>query len=200
MKKLTMALSLLVLMGCQNNSKTTSDDVLRAEFNADDTVNIPKNYRNWSHIGTRINVVGHNIIDGKAIEQPEILNAYVEPRALKIFQQHGEWPDGTQIVKEFSSVLVGDNCSTINFSCNTDIGNAIFQNQYTGLGMMVKDKIRFSSKPGNWGYFDFGHHPEPYNQTSKLRPDEQCSACHEGGAKESDYVFARAHLRLVSEN
>jgi hypothetical protein len=31
----------------------------------------------------------------------------VEPRAFALFRKTGQWPDGTQIVKEFSAVRIG---------------------------------------------------------------------------------------------
>ena len=51
-----------------------------------------------------------NILDGKVTKTPEIFNAYVEPRAFSAFEKTGIWPDGTQIVKEFSAVRIGDGC------------------------------------------------------------------------------------------
>jgi hypothetical protein len=171
--------------------------VARATFNANGYASLPVGYRQWSHVGTRYKPTGGiNILDGLPTKTPEILNAYVEPRALARFLASGKWPDGTQIVKEFSAVRVGDNCDQITNICNTPLGAGIYESGYIGLGMMVKDAKRFPKAPGNWGYFTFGHKPPPYDATAPLAADAQCAQCHVRLASDTDYVFTRAHIGL----
>jgi hypothetical protein len=166
-------------------------------FNSNGDVNIPVGYRQWSHVGTRYKPTGGiNILDGLPTKTPEILNAYVEPGALASFLASGQWPDGTQIVKEFSAVQVGDHCDRKTSICDTRLGAGIYESGYIGLGMMVKDAKRFPQAPGNWGYFTFGHKPLPYDGTAPLAADAQCSQCHVRLASDTDYVFSRAHIGL----
>lgn len=168
-----------------------------AIFAANGDVDLPVGYRRWSHVGTRIKTDGISILDGKPLTVPEIMNAYVEPSALAAFQATGKWPDGTQIVKEVSTILTGDGCDDVTRICSKPIGNGIFQDSYMGLGMMVKDEKRFPGSPGHWGYFSFGHKPPPYDATSPARAPEQCSSCHVNLASDTDYVISRAHLGLA---
>ena len=80
------------------------------------------------------------------------MNAYVEPTAMAWFQKTGQWPDGSQIVKEMSAIQVGNHCNrTIRVSTKS-IGDGILEANYVGLGMMVKDAKRFPEAPGNWGF------------------------------------------------
>jgi hypothetical protein len=149
------------------------------------------------HIGTRLKPIGINILDGLVTKAPEIFDAYVEPRAFTLFRKTGRWPDGTQIVKEFSAVRVGQGCDPATFLCSFPIGAGIFESGFVGLGAMVKDDKRFSDAPGHWGYFSFGHKPPPYNLTASLRPKNTCEACHVALASRTDYVISQAHIGLA---
>ena len=120
-----------------------------ASFNADGSLNLPTGYRHWVHIGTRLKPIGINILDGLPTKTPEIFNAYVEPHAFTLFRKTGRWLDGTQIVREFSAVRVGQGCDPATFLCSSPIGAGIFESDFVGLGMMVKDDKRFSDFPGH---------------------------------------------------
>ena len=175
----------------------TGVDVTRARFGADGRVQIPVGYRHWVHIGTRYKPIGINILDGLKTATPEILNAFVEPSALAVFDETGRWPDGTQIVKEFSAVRGGHGCDENTWVCQSPFGAGIFEDRYVGLGLMVKDARRFADAPGAWGYFSFGHKPLPYDETATVRPLEACASCHVRLASDTDYVISRTHLGLA---
>jgi len=172
--------------------------VARATFDANGTVELPVNYRQWSHVGTRYKPVGLSILDGKITKTPEVLNAYVEPGALAAYRATRRWPDGTQMVKEFSSVLVGTGCDDKTMLCTTQFGRGLFESGYVGLGMMVKDAKRFPDAPGHWGFFSFGHKSPPYDGVSDPRPLSQCGYCHVNLASDTDFVISRAHIGLTS--
>ena len=176
----------------------SAGEVLRAHFNAKGEVLLPVGYRQWEHVGTRDNAIGKiSIVDGKPIKTPEVLEAYVEPGAFAAYQKTGHWPDGSQLVKEFSAVRVGAGCQADTYLCTTEFGEGIFQTGYVGLGMMVKDERRFPDAPGHWGFFEFGHHAPPYDPVSAVRPASQCSDCHVNLASDTDFVISRAHIGLT---
>ena len=173
-----------------------SVSVPRASFTAAGEARLPVGYRQWVHVGTRDNAQGKiSIIDGKPTQTPEVLNAYVEPHAFAAYQKTRIWPDGSQIVKEFSAVRVGANCQGV--FCTTEFGEGIFETGYIGLGYMVKDEKRFPDAPGHWGFFHFGHHPPPYEPVSTLRPASQCNYCHVNLASKTDFVIVNAHIGLA---
>lgn len=200
MQSAAIASAVLVICGLVLLSLAQSqgaDPIARASFNADGSVNFPTGYRNWTHVGTRLKPMGINILDGLPTKTPEILNSYVEPGAFAVHETTGNWPDGTQIVKEFSAVQVGAGCDAKTLLCTNSLGTGIFETGYIGLGMMVKDAKRFPDAAGHWGYFSFGHKPPPYDTTSAVRGRQQCQSCHIGLAADSDYVVNRAHIGLV---
>jgi hypothetical protein len=171
--------------------------VAQAHFNADGSVTLPTSYRQWVHVGTRYKPDGTNILDGKPITIPEVMNAYVEPGAFAAFEKTGRWPDGAQLVKEFSQIESGPGCNPQTYICKNSLGTGIFEAGYFGLGMMVKDAKRFPNSPGNWGYFNFGHRAPPYDSQVLASPRAKCSACHENLASDTDYVISRAHIGLA---
>jgi hypothetical protein len=177
-----------------------SDDagaIAKASFNPDGSVNLPVGYRNWTHVGTRIKSIGINILDGLPTKGPELLNAYVEPSAMAEFDRTGKWPEGAQIVKEFSALKTGDGCDPVTAYCKGRFGEGVFETNYVGLGMMVRDAKRFPNATGNWGYFTFGHKPPPYERTAMPSTKQACESCHINLASDTDYVISRAHIGLV---
>jgi hypothetical protein len=171
--------------------------IVRADFNTDGSVNLPVGYRNWTHVGTRIKSIGINILDGLPTKGPELLNAYVEPSAMAAFETTGKWPDGAQLVKEFSALKTSDGCDPNTAYCKGRFGEGIFETGYIGLGMMVRDAKRFPNATGNWGYFTFGHKPPPYAKTAMPSAKQNCESCHINLASDTDYVISRAHIGLV---
>jgi len=158
---------------------------LPASFNPDGTINRPLNHRQWVNVGTTLIPKGEvNIIDGLPIETNEYIDTYVEPMAFAIYMATGTWPNGTQIVKEFTATK------------EAKPGDALAESHYNGLAMLVKDTERFPVETGHLGYFNFGHHPEPYEMRSSLMPREQCSSCHEASASDQQNIFADHHIGL----
>ena len=172
----------------------------RAVFDPDGRVHLPDEYRRWANVGTRYKASGRNILDGKPIVTPELMNTYVEPSALNHYREAGEWPDGAQILKELSDIRVGKDCDKVTHICKAAIGSGIFQEKYTGVGMMVKDSKRFPDVPGNWGYFGFFRKKSGYETVAQIRPQDQCASCHVKLASDTDYVISKAHLGLSPEN
>ena len=168
--------------------------VNRARFTPDGSAIRLVGWRQWVHVGTRYKPIGLNILDQKLTKTPEILNAYVEPSAMAIFEGTGRWPEGAQIAKEFTAVRVGAGCDATTFVCSSRFGEGIYESGFFGLGYMVKDAVRFPTYPGHWGYFSFGHQPPPYLATA--RPTTTCIACHVKLAKDTDYVVFKAHVGL----
>lgn len=181
-KTIQIALALAFIAG-----PAFSDEQLKlpVSFNPDGTVDRPFNFRQWVNVGTTLIPKGTvNIIDGNEITTDEYIDTYVEPKSFAIYMATGVWPNGTQIVKEFTAVK------------EAEPGQVVTESHYNGLAMLVKDTERFPAETGHLGYFNFGHHPEPYELRSSLMPREQCSGCHEATASEQQFIFADHHIGL----
>lgn len=184
--------SLAILSACKMTESSRSQAggnaprVALASFNPDGTVNRPQNHRQWVHVGTAMLPKGSvNIIDDKMMEHDEYIKTYVEPGAYSGYMKTGVWPEGSQFVKEFAIVqgVGADGITT--------------ESHYGGLALIVKDSTKYPKETGNLGYFNFGHHREPYENTSKLMTRTKCSACHEANASNQQYIFSSRHIGLA---
>ncbi len=173
--------------------------IARAHFNQDGSVSLPVGYRHWSHVGTSLKTSGINVLDLSPIKTPELLHAYIEPSALAIFETIAKWPDGAQIVKEYSTIRTGEGCDPQTHLCETSFGKGIYEAQYDGLALMVKDSKRFPDAPGHWGYFTFGHKSPPYDSAAHLLSMNRCEFCHQKLASDTDYVVSRSHIGLAAK-
>jgi len=183
MKKLIYVTVALAL--CGGLAFAESQLKLPVSFNSDGTVNRPFNHRQWVNVGTTLIPKGTvNIIDGLGIKTNEYIDTYVEPRSFAIYMATGKWPNGTQIVKEFTALKTAKP------------GEVTSESHYNGLALLVKDTERFPAETGHLGYFNFGHHREPYEMRSSLMPRGQCSACHEATASDQQYIFSDHHIGL----
>jgi len=175
--------------GGNNQSETTeasaSDEIARASFNEDGSVNQPVGYREWVFIGTPLTP---NALNGGEAPFPEFHNVYIEPTAYKSYSETGIFPQGTQIVKELTTVRKNNNAE--NGSTQEVSGVGYFEGEFAGLELTVKDAVRFKDEPGNWAYFSFGHKAPPYEKTATAFPAASCNACHDASADE-DFVFTQ---------
>ena len=158
----------------RTNSKSQKSSAVR--FNNAGELVRPTGYRKWTYVGTPL--TPNDMNDGKA-PFPDFHNVYVNPDAFNHYEETGEFPNGTVLVKEL--VSVGDKEATS--------GNGYFMSEFIGLEVSVKDKTRFSDEPGNWAYFSFGH-KYPLKKKAKAQPASSCNECHDGNAGD-DWVFTQ---------
>lgn len=147
------------------------------EFTADGKAKQPVGYRKWVYIGTP--VTPNDLNDGEA-SFPEFHNTYMDPESFAYVEQHGEYRDGTVIVKELTAVGSKEQSS----------GNGYFQGDFTGLEISIKDSKRYPDEPGNWAYFSFGH-KYPLKAEAAKNATASCNSCHENTA--TNFVFSEVY-------
>lgn len=200
------ALSTLVMLAAfadERRQETLAGSIATqsaAVFVTDGSLQLPTDYRRWEHVGTRIKADGRSVLDGTPIVTPQVMDAYIEPSAFESYQRSGQWPDGTQIIKEISVIRTGTGCDKTTLVCSTEFGTGIFEAAYAGIGMMVKDRHRFPNSAGNWGYFSFVTTGTSPQRTATVRPHDQCASCHERLASKTDFVFSASHIGLLRSN
>lgn len=158
-------------------------------FNDAGELLLPGEFRRWIFIGSPLTPNGLN--DGQA-GFPEFHNVYVEPAAHEHYVQHGEWPEGTMMVKELQLTQQG---SFPDGSRVESSGRGYFPGTPNGLDVSVKDTRRFAQTNG-WGFFNFGHHAPPYAASAPAAPVEACAGCHMATAHE-DMVFVDFYRQLT---
>lgn len=185
MKKAIISAIAIGLATVASTQMSVAKNIVQAEFTAENAAKTPVGYRKWVFVGAPLTPNALN--DGTAAF-PEYHNVYVEPTAFDHFAETGEWPEGTQIVKELTLIYQNDNDelgATFEVS-----GHGYQQGEFSGLELTVKDSARFPDMPGGWAYFSFGHHAPPYAETASAFAAESCNACHDGNA-ETDFVFTQ---------
>jgi hypothetical protein len=149
-----------------------------AKFDANDQLVRPTGYREWIYIGAPL--TPNELNNGKAAF-PEFHNVYIDPVSWEHWKQHGEFREGTIIVKEL--VSVGGKTSSS--------GNGYFMGEYIGLEAVVKDSSRFPAADKHWGFFRFTteDHSKLLRASTVLK-SESCAACHTANAKQ-DAIFTQ---------
>lgn len=179
--------SIIGVTGCSVAAQAQGKDISvnTASFNSDGSVNQPINWRQWVFVGAPLTP---NALNGGNAPFPEYHNVYVEPSAYKVYEATGNWPEGTQIAKELTTIYDNNN-DEVGSSLEVS-GRGFQQGEFSGLELTVKDSRRFIDMPGGWAYFSFGHKPQPYEKTAEAFPSESCNACHSANAQD-DFVFTQ---------
>lgn len=138
-------------------------------------------YREWIYIGTPI--TPNDLNDGEA-PFPEFHNVYINPTAWKEWKKTGQFPDGTFMVKELTSVGAKKATS----------GNGYFQGEFIGLETSIKDTKRFPAEAKGWAYFSFGH-KYPLAKEAAAAQFSSCAQCHVQNAG-TDMVFSQYYPPL----
>lgn len=146
-----------------------------AVFNSQDELLLPEGFREWVFIGAPL--TPHGLNGGKA-GFPEFHHVYVNPDAYTVYRKTGVFPEGTVIAKELVLLQKGEYDDGSRLAPS---GRGFFAGTFQGMDVMVKDSRRFAASNG-WGFFNFGHHDEPYLKTAKAAPAESCSSCHTANA------------------
>jgi Cytochrome P460 len=155
-----------------------------ATFNSKGELQRPRGYRTWVFIGTPLTP---NDMNGGHAAFPEFHNVYIDPASYEYYTQHGDFRDGSVIVKEL--VSVGSKAAAS--------GKGYFEGEYLGVEAVVKDKSRFPNEPGNWAFFRFTDEEAanqgrsaPPKKVAKAAPRSACSSCHQPGAAQ-DSIFTQ---------
>jgi hypothetical protein len=184
-----VAASLALAVGVGSASLANAQDgTYTPEFTSDKTLKLPdrKIWREWPYVGSL--VTPNTLNDGEA-PFPEHHIVYIDPVSWAHYKKTGEFREGTVIAKELTLIRAPDGANE-NGSTDEVSGTGYFMGEYSGFEITIKSKELYADEPGNWAYYTFGHHPEPYNPTAKMQPAESCNGCHEASAAE-DFVFTQ---------
>ena len=161
-------------------------------YTSDGKLEIPKNYRDWVFIGA---TVTPNALNGGKAGFPEFHNVYVEAAKLAAYKKTGVFPEGTILVKELALLR---NSTHPDGSADEASGRGFFEGAFNGLDVTVKDSKRYS-KTGNWGFFNFGHHAQPYSAAAKEASKEECASCHIAGASKTDLTWVQFYPIMTAK-
>ena len=171
-----------------------------AVFDSNGRMKVPTGFRKWVFVGAPLTPEGLN--DGKyncnqpggctKANFPEYHHVYIEQNNIDAYLKTGEMPEGTVIVKELTRVL---DPTFPDSSRKEPSGRGFFNGPYNGIDLSIKDKMKYA-KTNGWGYYTFGHHPMPYDQTSEERPASECAGCHIANVAKTDMTWIQFYPLL----
>ena len=174
---------LLALNACNSKDKDTSsadstESAAYYSYDGNGNLNRPIGYRSWVYVGTPVTP---NDMNGGKAPFPEMHNVYIDPSSYEHWKEHGEWRDGTILVKEL--VDIGSKAAVS--------GQGYFAGEFIGLEATIKDKKQSPNEPGNWAYYSFTNPTEgTLKTTAKAFATQSCNACHAASATD-DFVFTQ---------
>ena len=176
------ALTLLMLVTAFLLSPSTQvnaeeSDEYMATFTEDGQLIRPAGWREWVFVGSPVTP---NSLNGGAASFPEFHSVYIDPQSWAHWKATGTFREGTMFAKELTSV--GATSATS--------GKGFFNGELQGFEIAHKDSKRYSKDTDGWAYYTFGHHAEPYANSTAAMPTAACAACHTAAAAD-DMVFTQ---------
>ena len=148
-----------------------------ATFAVDGELIRPTGWREWVFVGSPLTP---NSLNGGNASFPEFHSVYIDPESWAHWKETGTFREGTMFAKELT--LVGTTAATS--------GIGFFNGDLQGFEISYKDSNKYPNEPGGWVYFSFGHHPEPYANSTAALPTAACALCHVAAAAD-DMVFTQ---------
>ena len=174
----------------QNVPDTTAPSSMAAvQYTPDGKLKLPVGFRRWVFLGAPLTPNALN--DGEA-NFPEFHHVYVEEKNLDVYLKTGTFPEGTILIKELTRVL---NPTFPDGSRTEPSGRGYFNGELNGIDASVKDSKRYARTNG-WGYFTFGHHPMPYEQTASEKRVSECAGCHLANVAKTDMTWVQFYPLL----
>lgn len=158
------------------------------EFTSDKRLKQPSDHawREWPFVGS---LVTPNALNGGQAPFPEHHIVYIDPVSWEQYKKTGTFREGTVLAKELTRIRAPDGAND-DGSTDEVSGTGYFMSEFSGFEITIKSKALYPDEPGNWAYYTFGHHAEPYAQSAERQPTEACNGCHEAAAAE-DFVFTQ---------
>ena len=161
-------------------------------FGADGKAHLPTGLSKWVFVGAPLTP---NALNNGEASFPEFHHVYVEARNLDAYLETGSFPEGTVFVKELTRVL---NPTFPDGSRTEPSGRGYFNGEFNGIDMTVKDSKQFA-KTNGWGFFTFGHHPLPYDESASEASVSQCAGCHIANVAKTDMTWVQFYPILRSK-
>src|SRR3569833_3404209 len=149
--------SLLILAALALTAQTATDG---PQYNADGTLQFPKNYREWVYLRSGLGMT-YGPAASADTRNPAFDNVFVNPSSYRAFVETGHWPDKTTFVLEIRN-------ATEHGSINN---GGHFQSDIRAIEAKVKNEKHKPQKKtkNNFGKIDVGA-PNPATSS--------CNQCH----------------------
>ena len=153
-----------------------------AQYTPDGKMKLPTGYREWVFLGAPVTP---NALNGGKANFPEFHNVYVETSNFDAYMKTGTFPEGTVLVKE---LVLLQKPTFPDGSQQEPSGRGFFEGNFNCMDVSVKDTKKYA-KTNGWGYYTFGHHPEPCEATAAEKSVAECAGCHIANVAQTDMTY-----------
>src|SRR6516225_1618300 len=153
-----------------------------AQFTPDGKMKLPTGYREWVFIGSPLTP---NALNGGKASFPEFHDVYVERKNFDAYMKTGTFPEGTVLVKE---LVLLQKPTYPDGSQQEPSGRGFFDGNFNCMDVSVKDTKKYA-KTNGWGYYTFGHHPEPCEATAAKSSVGEFDGCHLANVVKTDMTW-----------
>jgi hypothetical protein len=155
-----------------------------AQYTADGKMKLPTGYREWVFLGSPLTP---NALNGGKANFPEFHDVYVERKNFDAYMKTGTFPEGTVLVKE---LVLLQKPTYPDGSQQEPSGRGFFDGNFNCMDVSVKDTKKYA-KTNGWGYYTFGHHPEPCEATAAESSVAECAGCHLANVAKTDMTWVQ---------
>jgi hypothetical protein len=170
-----------------------------AVFDSQGRLKLPLDYRKWVFVGGPLTPNGLN---GGSAGFPEFHNVYIQEKNVDAYLKNGVFPEGTVIIKELTRILTPPGApggpTFPDGSATEPSGRGFWNGQFNGIDATVKDSKKFAATNG-WGFFTFGHHPEPYDNPAAEKSSSECAGCHQANVANTDMTWIQFYPMLQNK-
>src|SRR5262245_3585171 len=155
-----------------------------AQLPPDGKMKLPTGYRDWVSLASPLTP---NALNGGNASFHEFHNVYVERSNFDAYMKTGTFPEGTVLVKE---LVLLQKPTFPDGSQPEPSGRGYFQGNFNCMDVSVKDAKKYAESNG-WGYYTFGHHPEPCEATAAKSSVTECAGCHLANVAKTDMTYVQ---------
>jgi len=163
-----LSIGLLLTSGSYADAASTCEDEANnsyVTFDENGQLKRPRDYRSWIYAGGATTPKTHD----PDVLFPDFQNVYIDPVSYKYWKKHGEFRDGTILVKE----LIYQS-----FITESPVGKGFFMGEYRALSATVKSECRHPDQHGGWNYFHWVNRKESKLNEYAAPLGEECATCH----------------------
>jgi hypothetical protein len=148
----------------------------------------PVGIETWVLVGSNLGL-GYKTTGPVAADRQQFHNVYINPEAYAHFVATREFPVPTVLVIE---KFAADAKEPRDF-----LASGLYDGQWQGLEVAVKNPARPDGKTTPWAYYDFTNRTDPTKPVASApaQPDANCENCHRDHAM-LDHVWAQFYPTL----
>jgi cytochrome P460 len=160
------------------------------QYDSNGNLRAPVGFEAWVFVGSNLGLAYKpglpvmTALEASRNNQPQFHNVFINPEAYAHFLATREFPAPT--------ILVIEKFSSADKEPKGVVSNGVFNGDWMGLEVAVKNPARPDGGTTPWAYYDFTNPTDPSKPvaTAPAQPDQMCENCHREHAS-LDHVWVQ---------